>query len=241
MGVVLGELTECHPTTYWEHLTGARKTHWTEVRAAANAMSNVLKDSKHPEASAASLALTPKRRGQQWAWLLSVLNWLPEQTGLQLHWSLSSLVCCANSRGPRITLSPSKALARVHCPVSSLSPLGLDKPIRVPGAWTDLSCYCPLPETGQRMLKDLWGLRGGLTPVAHAALSDFPTVAFPFVWPPLTQTSPFFYHGKQPLFPTFSHFSWEGETHDSFALFFFSCIVFSGSVEAREPKQTFTV
>lgn len=90
MGVVLGELTECHPTTYWEHLTGARKTHWTEVRAAANAMSNVLKDSKHPEASAASLALTPRRRGQQWAWLLSVLNWLPEQTGLQLHWSLSS-------------------------------------------------------------------------------------------------------------------------------------------------------
>lgn len=92
-----------------------------------------------------------------------------------------SLVCCANSRGPRITLSPSKALARVHCPVSSLSPLDLDKPIHVPGAWTDLSCYCPLPETGQRMLKDLWGLRGGLTPVAHAALSDFPTVAFPIV------------------------------------------------------------
>lgn len=89
-----------------------------------------------------------------------------------------SLVCCVNSRGPRITLSTSKALARVHCPVSRLSPPGLDKPTHIPGAWTDLSCYCQLPETGRRTVEDL---RGELSPVAHTALSDFPTDAFRIV------------------------------------------------------------
>lgn len=66
----------------------SRKPHLTEVKAAANAMSNEPNDS-HPQASSASLALTSKKRDQQWAWLLFVLNWLNKQTSLQLPWSFS--------------------------------------------------------------------------------------------------------------------------------------------------------
>lgn len=143
----------------------------------------------------------------------------------------SSLVCCANSRGPHITFSASKALVRVHCPVSRLSPPGLDKPTHVPGALTDLSCYCQLPETGQRTMQDFGG---GLTYFACAAFSDFPTVVFPIVRSALAYMSSFFCPWQAAIVPKILTFLLR--RCDAWLSFF--CIVFSGIVEAREPKQT---
>lgn len=166
-------------------------------------MSNVSKD------KALSLALTPRRSGQQWAWLLSVLNWLAEQT----------LACSCT--GAFLLLYYTLHIPSTHPgPLPSLKSVSTRPRQANPCPWSLDRFILLLPASWDRTGDSrVLGVDWFLLPMLHFLM--FPLLLFVLYDLCSLRWAPSSIHGKQPSFSTFSHFPWVDEMHGSLPSFLF--------------------